>query len=48
MNMSVKGKESQINQIMTQFFFSQKYKVLTILQEIILIVQCKIISNSMP
>ena len=47
MNMSVKGKESQINQIMTQFFFSQKYKVLTILQEIILIVQCKISSNSM-
>ena len=32
---------------MTQFFFPQKYKVVTILQEIILIVQGKIISNSL-
>ena len=29
-------------------FFPKKYKVITILQEIILIVQFKIISNSMP
>ena len=30
------------------FFFLQKYKVITILQQIILEVQFKIISNSMP
>ena len=52
MNMSVERQRianlPDYDTFFKKFFLPPKYKVTTILQEIILIVQCKIISYSMP
>ena len=47
MNMSVERQRIANQPDHDAIFFPKKYKVTTILQEIILIVQCKIISYSM-